>query len=102
MVFVKVHEKKSGGRVCRVVAVCDEELVGRVFREGGRELDLKNYAGFYRGRVASEGEVIELIRGAENLNLVGEKAVEAARKALGSVSGVRRVAGVPCLQVYRI
>ncbi len=103
MVFVKVHERRGpGGRVLRVVAVCDEELVGKVFREGGRELDLRKYAAFYKGRVVGEGEVVELIRGAENVNLVGERAVAAAEKALGSRAGVRRIAGVPHLQVYRV
>ena len=44
-----------------------------------------------------------LIAAAESLNLVGEKALACARKArLIDEKSVRRIAGVPHLQIYRV
>lgn len=86
-----------------IVALCDEDLLGKVFEEGGTCLDLKAYRSFYEGRRVGEAEAAEMIRNAANLNLVGEKSLAAARKALDlDESAVRRVKGVPHLQVYRV
>lgn len=98
----KRHEKVDrNGNVVVIAAVCDRELLGKKFKQGKAVLDLKKHAGFYSGKELSEGEAVELIRESRNLNLVGVKAVAAARKALkvGACS-VKRVKGVPHLQVY--
>lgn len=100
----KVHcRKDSTGRELKVVAVCDKELLGKVFGEGGCVLDLKSYASFYDGAGVTEDKAVELIRNAENLNLVGKKAVAAAGKAIEiDAKSVRKIAGVPHLQVYSV
>ncbi len=104
--FVKVHERARvvGGNavVERVVALCDAELLGKVFEEGDLCLDLARSKGFYEGTRASEKEAIEFLKGAGSVNAVGEKSVAAAKKAFGSSKGVMRIAGVPHLQVYRV
>jgi len=106
MIFAKVHERRgAAGSISRVVALCDADLMGKVFRKGGVELDLKKYARFYQGERIGTEEAAELVRGADSVNAVGEKSVGAARRALGktgAVGGAKRVAGVPHLQIYRV
>lgn len=104
----KVHERKtiSSGRetIATVVALCDANLLGKVLEEGELCLDLSRNRGFYEGEKVSEEKAIALLRtpGA-NLNLVGEKSLAAARKAFSiNEASVRKISGVPMLQVYRL
>ncbi len=86
-----------------VLALCDSELLGKVFESGDLVLDLKKYRAFYDGEKASEKTVVESLAGAANVNAVGERSVALACKALGvSKAGVRKIGGVPHLQVYRL
>ncbi|MBI5229187.1 DUF424 family protein [Candidatus Micrarchaeota archaeon] len=101
--YAKVHERMSAGRVVSVVAVCDQELVGKVLKQGSIALDLKTYKNFYCGELVEEQQAIELIKEADSLNLVGEKALKAVAKAIGvDVKAAKKISGVPHLQVYRI
>ena len=102
-VLVKLHERAGpGGVVSRVLAVCDEGLVGRVFKRGDAVLDLRKYAAFYSGRAVGVEEAAEMMKNTDNVNVVGETAVGAAKKALEGKGTAKRIAGVPHLQVYRI
>ena len=101
--FAKVHERVYDEGVKRVVAICDAELLGEKFSEGGRVLDLKTYRSFYEGDKVDEEKAIELIRSAHNLNVVGKKAVQAVKKARNIDEGcVKTVEGVPLLQLYEV
>jgi hypothetical protein len=75
--FVNVHEKN--GR--RVLAVCDEELLGKVLEEDEICLDLEKYKGFYAGELKDEQELRNLLKETssfESLNLVGNRSVKIA------------------------
>ena len=104
--FAKVHKRvrHTGGNpiVEQVVALCDAELLGRVFEENDLFLDLKSHRGFYEGNRVSAKAAGELLKGAGNANIVGEKSVAAAKKAFGKVNGVVKIQGVPHLQIYRV
>ncbi len=100
--FAKVHEKsRADGSVARVVAVCDADLLGRVLREGDSVIDLDKYRSFYEGEPVEAAQLKELLDGKSNLNVVGEKSV-AALGGLVDSSCVKRVQGIPILQVYRV
>lgn len=104
MIIARVHKKinAAGIEEC-VLAVCDKELLGKVWRGSAGCIDLVHYKDFYEGRIVSEKEAIELMKNAGNMNLVGKKALEAARKAFRvSEASVKKIGGVPHLQVYRI
>ena len=68
MVYVKIHKS--------IVAVCDEELIGKEFKEG--KLSLKVSERFYKGEKKSEEEVKDIIMNATNLNIVGKKSIKIA------------------------
>jgi len=75
--IAKVHKKDEK----TVVAVCDDELLGKKFEEGNLQLDLSS--DFYKGNKLSDKEIGDLVRNADAVNLVGERAV-----ALGIAEGI--------------
>jgi len=80
-----------------VLAVADEELMGREFEEN--ELVLR-VGSFYRGELVREEQVKSILRDATIINAVGERAVQALIEAGLAVPGAeKRVQGVPHLQV---
>lgn len=102
--FAKVHNRpKPGGGTTRITAICDAELLGHVFTEGEVTIDLSKYRSFYEGERVDEEGAIGLIKAASNINLVGTKTLAAAQKAINVQYGVvKRVKGVPHLQVYQL
>lgn len=59
-----------------MVAVCDEELIGRDFREGELKIEIREE--FYGTESVSEDEVKRALRQATIANISGEKAVKLA------------------------
>ncbi|MBI2110182.1 DUF424 family protein [Candidatus Woesearchaeota archaeon] len=72
--YVKIHRKQGS----TVVAIADKELIGKRFEEGKFQLEVSEY--FYKGEEKSEDEIIVLLQEANNINLVGKKAVALAVK----------------------
>jgi len=84
-----------------VLAVCDEELLGRVFREG--EVVLNVSEGYYGGDRCDQEKLRDLLREADIISLVGERCISVAVDAnLAEWRFVKRVEGIPHLNVYRI
>jgi len=97
--YLKVHVS----RFSTIVAVCDKQCLGRTFESNGLILDLQAHRRFYDGELVSEAQVLEALCGTGNINIVGDKAVELAIKALGaSKASVKKIGGVAHLQVYRV
>jgi len=83
------------------LAVCDEELLGRVFREG--EVVLNVSEGYYGGGRCGKEELREMLQEADIISLVGEGCISlAVDEGLAEWRFVRRVEGVPHLNIYRI
>jgi len=87
MIFIKIHVRGSE----RILAACDEELLGKTFRE--KDMCLKVSETFYRGELISEEILCERMKSVTIMNLVGERCVAAAQRS-GYVSGVITVDGV--------
>lgn len=97
--YLKVTEREGQ----RVVAVCDKELLGKVFEEHGKVIDLQKYSYFYKGDIAGVDEVTEALSDFSSANLVGKKAVGTAIVlGLAEESEVRKIASVPHLQLYKL
>lgn len=95
MMFVKVHEAYR-----KVVAVCDEELLGKKFLQDKLQLDVKQ--DFYGGQKLNEQQAIKLLKEAAEedatFNLVGKEAVAAGIKAgiiLNNKRAIIKVQGIP-------
>lgn len=81
-----------------MVAICDTELLGKIFEEGKFQLDVKNT--FYGGEETSEEKAIEIMKDMvmedATFNIVGEKSVQAAIKAgIVNENAIGKIAGIP-------
>jgi len=99
LVYVKVHE--VGGE--RIVAICDEELLGRTLYDSKRKLSFHISKQFYGGRIATIEEAIAEAMTATILNLVGKRIVSAAiENGLIHPDAVVEIAGTPHAQAVKI
>lgn len=85
-----------------IVAVCDESLIGKSFRENNKVLDLQSNAGFYKGTLVEIEDVKKAIPSATTLNLVGECIIkEAIMNEWCNESNILYIDGIPHLQIYK-
>lgn len=100
MIFFKKYATENGA----IIAMCDEELIGRVLSGGKLTVDLAKYASFYKGDLVSEAEAKRMVSAEEihSANVVGERSV-AVLVELDIVSrdSVVLLGGVPFVQVFR-
>jgi len=94
---VKTHYSRTGEIV---VAVCDEELVGRKIKlSTGVTVEVAE--SFYKGILVSEEEVVKYIKMGTIINLLGFKAVSTAlRNGLAKEDYVIYLEGIPHIQLY--
>jgi len=71
--IIKIHKTPDGRNM---VAICDNDLIGKKFEEKNLQLDLTS--NFYNGEEKDEQSIIKLLKGAYIINLVGNKAIEMA------------------------
>lgn len=101
MIYVRIHHTDKG----MMVAMCDEELIGKVFTEGAKEINLKDYADFYKGELVDEEKALSMIdeRSLYSANVVGKRAVkQIIKKGLAKQAQVAKISGVQVVQVYMI
>ena len=95
--YVKIH--RSGERI--VVAVADSELIGKTFKDEKYEINVN--PSFYKGEEKTEEEVIEILKNADNTNLVGKKAIKAGLKAkIISKENIIIIKGIPHAQSFTL
>ncbi len=88
--YVKIHKTPER----EVLAVCDEDLIGKVFEED--DLQLKVSERFYKGEKLSEEKTLELLKKFTDCNLVGEKTIALAIKNnIISKDNIIKIQGVP-------
>ncbi len=93
----KVHARGTN----RVLAACDAELIERTLIEG--EIAFIVRKAFYDGEPVDEKALARLLDEHDNINLVGEKTVAVAlKKNLVHKDDVRRIQGVPHVQIFNI
>ena len=84
-----------------MVACCDDDCMGRVFREGRLKLAPENK--FYGSSVVGLTEALVLLDRADILNLVGRRIVGAAiNRGLVHPDAVITIDGVPHVQVMKL
>lgn len=69
--LLNIH-RRSDGTV--LLAVCDKEIQGKVFREGNKKLDLSGK--FYQGEPTDRESLKKLFPVATHLNMVGRESVD--------------------------
>ncbi|MBU4069405.1 MAG: DUF424 family protein [Nanoarchaeota archaeon] len=81
-----------------VIAICDAELLGKVFEQGDFQLDVKE--SFFKGDIVSEEKAIkimqDMIQEDATFNIIGEKSVSAALKSgIISEEVIKKIQGIP-------
>jgi hypothetical protein len=95
--YLKVHEIQNR----KIIAVCDKDLIGTIFEEKG--LQLKISESFYKGSLLPEKEIINILKNADNINLVGKKTIELALKNnIISKDNIIKIKGVPHAQIFSL
>jgi hypothetical protein len=82
----------------KVIAICDEELIGKRFEEERFQLDVKE--NFFKEEKVSEEELVKIIQNMSRedatFNIIGEKSINTALKAgIISQEAVGKIKGIP-------
>jgi uncharacterized protein len=97
MVYVKIHVHEND----RILAACDEEILGKTFRGDGIKITVSEK--FYGGEIVSEEIFVERTKSVSIMNLVGNAIVEKAiAEGMVSESNVIEIGGVKHAQVVII
>ena len=97
LVYLKSYRTDKG----TMIACCDEDLLGKIFREG--KLRISPESGFYGNSLLALGEALVLFDKADVLNLVGKSIIDAAiEKGIVHPEAVIVIAGIPHVQVMRV
>ncbi len=81
-----------------IVAICDSDLIGKKFEEGGFQLDVKE--NFFLGEEIGEEETIKIMKKMSKedatFNIIGEKSVNTALKAgIIEKEGIKHIQNIP-------
>lgn len=87
-----------------MLAMCDEEVMGRLLKEGKVEINLRDYGGFYKGELISEEEALRQIdRKVYSANVVGDRAVGLLiKKGIVREEEIRTVQGIRYVHLFRM
>ncbi len=95
MFFVKFHKREK-----TILAVCDVDVLGKVFRGGKVKIEVNEK--FYAGEKADLKKVIQCMEAADIINIVGNKIVSELDKAgIISKEFAMDIGGVKHLQLLK-
>lgn len=100
MFFLKIHESE-GKTVC---AVCDSDIIGKVFEENDRVLDIDTDF-FGEKRVGLDGinVITKHIRESHTSNIIGNRVVaELIKNGSLKPSAVKNISGIKHAMIFRI
>ncbi|MBS3144802.1 DUF424 family protein [Candidatus Woesearchaeota archaeon] len=93
--YFKVHK----GQHSDVLAVCDENILGKTFEEGKYCITISEH--FYKGQKGTALTITPLLRDIPNVNLIGKEAVALGLKVeIITKENIIVIAGVPHAQAY--
>lgn len=101
MIFLKKHPTDHG---C-ILAMCDEELLGKVIKSGKLQIDLERYASFYKGELVREEKAGGMFSKDEihSANIVGERSVNILiEKGIVEKGSVKKAGKVPFVHIYNV
>ncbi|MEK6835432.1 MAG: DUF424 family protein [Nanoarchaeota archaeon] len=96
-----IYLKKNISQESEVIAICDSDLIGKKLFDKGLVLDITER--FYKGELLNEEEIIEILKNAKNINIVGKEAVKLALK-IGIIEeeNILKIQNIPHALVFGI
>ncbi len=96
-ILAKIHENTEA----IILACCDKELVGKKIKKG--KLSFHVSERFYKGEPVTEEQLLALLNEFENINLVGKKTIDAAKKSgIVGEKSVIKIGKVPHVQIFKV
>lgn len=91
--LVKIHKSYRD-----VIAICDEDLIGKTFQENNFQLDIKE--SFYKGEIKDNLQISKIFQSGKTedatFNIVGEESINAAiNSGIVTKEGIKKIQGVP-------
>ena len=81
--------------------MCDEELLGKVIKNGDLQINISK--SYYGQRLVDQNEAETLMQNSSILNLVGKQTIEmSVNLKIGSRQGVKTIDDVPFLLVFKM
>lgn len=85
-----------------IIAICDSNLIGKIFEEGKFQLDLKE--SFFKGEEKSKEELIKIMKNMARedaiFNIVGKNSIDCAIDAgIVSKDGIKKIQDIPFAMV---
>jgi len=94
---MKIHRRGN----IKILAICDEDILGKTFREGRMKIEIKEE--FYGERKIPLNDIFELIEDADIVNMVGKRVIyEAIKRGYIPQEGIIEVAGIPHVQIVKL
>lgn len=94
--YIKIHK----GQLGEVVAICDEDIMGKKFEDKEKQIEVSEF--FYKGEIKEPKEIIEIMKQATNLNLVGKNTIKLALKEkIINKENIIKIKGVPHAQCLK-
>jgi hypothetical protein len=86
-----------------ILALCDEELIGKVFESGDIVLDLDKFKNFYMGEFLDKKDAKRLIDECDSINAVGYNSIKLILElGYAKKEDIKMIANAPHLQIYKI
>lgn len=101
MIYIKIHGSDNGD----IVAMCDASLIGKVLKEGELEINIRDYAKFYKGELVNIERAARMLKPERlySANVIGRESVDAA--ILGKIihkDGIKMVKNIPYANSFKI
>src|SRR5437867_7251740 len=97
LVYLQRYATEKG----TLVACCDEEIIGKTFREGKLKLSVEPQ--FYGKTAIALEEALNILVPAEMMNLAGHDIIKAAiNRGLVHPDAVIQIGGIPHVQVLKM
>lgn len=100
MFFLKIHESE-GKTIC---AICDSDLLGKIFEENERVLDVdENFFGGKRVSLTEIKEIAKQIRNANSSDIIGNRIItELIKNGSLKASAVKEISRIKHAMVFKI
>lgn len=101
MIYIKIHSTDNGN----MIGMCDSSLIDKVLTEGDVEINIKDYADFYKGELVDSKKAVSMLdpKRVYTANIIGKESVEAAIKAeIILKESVRKVKKTPYANAFKI
>ena len=81
-----------------MIALCDDNLVNKVFEEGNKQIDLTG--SYFDGEIVSKEIAQDMIQKAKSATIVGETATKIAKKVFEDCT-IDTIDSIPIITVFR-